>query len=102
MQHMNTPFALYTHRHAPAMRKAGVDEHEVTVHVLGRTFHVTEHSLGLALHQAIMITGVLFIWYQIVGQELVATTASQTTLVMFCSYTTLVFLNACLSVHEAM
>ena len=83
------------------MSTTSVGEYEKTVHVLGRTFYMTKHNNSLALHQIIMFAGVLFIWFQIVGQELVATTASQTTLVMFCSYTVLVFLNACLSVREA-
>ena len=103
--HSSAAFRIYTHCHALAMStpapKSGDDCHYVTVQVLGQTVHVTRHNLSLALHHVIMFAGVVFIWTQIVAPELEATTASQAPLVLFSSYSVLVALNACLSVHGA-
>lgn len=93
---LSAAFRIYTHCHALAM---STPAHYVTL--LEHTVDVTRHNLSLALHHVIMFAGVVFIWTQIVAPELEATTASQAPLVLFSSYSVLVALNACLSVHGA-
>ena len=76
------------------------DGQSSTVHVLGQTLVLSQHNLQSALHQAIMIAGVVFIWFQIIVPELEATTASQMTLTLFSGYSVVVFVNASLSLRN--
>ena len=70
------------------------------MHIFNITLHLTHPNIEAAFHQAIMLTGVIFMWLAIAVPELDKSDASQSVMFLFMSYSVIVFLDACFGMRK--
>jgi len=69
------------------------------MHIFNITLHLTKPNVEAAVHQAIVLAGVILMWLLIVVPELNKSDASQSVMILFTSYSVIVLLDACFSMR---
>ena len=70
------------------------------MHIFNTTLHLTQPNVEAAVHQAIVLAGVIFMWLSIVVPELDKSHASQPVMILFTSYSVIVLLDACFAMRK--